>query len=80
MPLFVYRTNFSTDFTEMLRALGCPTSVSVESFRNPNFPLVANLLVWLIKRFDPDTNIKPESQTVEDRVFLIKNSAEFLVS
>jgi hypothetical protein len=42
---------FCLDFTEMLRALGYPRLVSMENFRNPNFPLVAELLQWLINRY-----------------------------
>jgi hypothetical protein len=41
------------DFIEMMRALGYPSLISMESFRSPNFPLVADLLVWLSKRFRP---------------------------
>lgn len=64
----------------MLRALGYPNLVSVESFRNPNFPLVANLLVWLVKRFDPDTDLSHEIETIDGRVNLIRRAAEFMVS
>lgn len=64
----------------MLRALGYPHLVSLESFRNPNFPLVANLLVWLVKRFDPDTDLSQEIENVEGRVSLIRGTAEFMVS
>nr|AEE61526.1 unknown [Dendroctonus ponderosae] len=63
---------------EMLRALGYPKLVSMESFRKPNFPLVADLLVWLSKRFDPDVDIPLEIATEENRVKLIRNSAQFM--
>ncbi|KAH1025179.1 hypothetical protein HUJ05_009956 [Dendroctonus ponderosae] len=56
-----------TDLLEMLRALGYPKLVSMESFRKPNFPLVADLLVWLSKRFDPDVDIPLEIATEENR-------------
>jgi len=39
-----------SDFTEMMRALGYPRLISMENFRNPNFPLVAEVLKWLVKR------------------------------
>ena len=39
-----------TDFTEMMRALGYPRLISMENFRSPNFPLVAEVLIWLVKR------------------------------
>lgn len=41
---------WSLDFTEMLRVLGFPRLVSIESFRSPNFPLVAQILQWLVSR------------------------------
>ncbi|XP_030762983.1 clusterin-associated protein 1 homolog isoform X2 [Sitophilus oryzae] len=62
----------------MLRALGYPTLVSMESFRLPNFPLVAKLLVWLTKRFDPDVDIPLEINTEDERVKLIRNCAQFM--
>ncbi|XP_057659923.1 clusterin-associated protein 1 isoform X1 [Diorhabda carinulata] len=63
---------------ETLRVLGYPNLISMESFRSPNFPLVADLLLWLSKRFDPDTNIPPGIDTEDDRVKLIRNVAEFM--
>ena len=62
----------------MTRALGYPTLISMESFRSPNFPLVANLLVWLSKRFDPDVDIPSDIETEDDRVKLIRNAAQFM--
>ncbi len=38
------------DFTEMMRALGYPRLISMENFRTPNFPLVAEILIWLVNR------------------------------
>ena len=35
----------------MMRALGYPRLISMENFRNPNFPLVAEVMRWLVKRF-----------------------------
>jgi len=39
-----------TDFTEMMRGLGYTRLISMENFRTPNFPLVAEVLAWLVKR------------------------------
>ncbi|CAH1110084.1 unnamed protein product [Psylliodes chrysocephalus] len=50
----------------------------MESFRSPNFPLVADLLIWLSKRFDPETEITPDISSEDDRVKLIRNVAEFM--
>jgi len=38
------------DFTEMMRALGYTRLISMENFRRPNFPLVAEVLIWLVQR------------------------------
>lgn len=75
----LFSKNYSIDFTEMLRALGYPNLVSLESFRNPNFHLVADLLVWLTKRFDNDINVPLHVNTEEERVALIRNVAQFMV-
>lgn len=34
----------------MMRALGYPRLISMENFRSPNFALVAEVLMWLVKR------------------------------
>lgn len=70
---------FFIDLIETLRVLGYPNLVSMESFRSPNFPLVADLLIWLSKRFDPETEITPDISSEDDRVKLIRNVAEFMV-
>lgn len=67
------------DFTEMMRVLGYPRLISIANFRVPNFPLVAEILVWLVKQFDPDIDIPNEHDTEEQRVALIRNVAEFMV-
>lgn len=40
-----------SDLAEMLRALGYPRLVSMENFHGPNFALVAELLLWLVRRW-----------------------------
>ena len=32
----------------------------MENFRQPNFPLVAEMLVWLVKRFEPSADLPTE--------------------
>jgi Clusterin-associated protein-1 len=49
------------DFTEMMRALGYPRLISVDNFRTPNFELVADILYWMVKRYDPDVSIRYNS-------------------
>ncbi|XP_050581198.1 clusterin-associated protein 1 isoform X2 [Bombus affinis] len=62
----------------MMRVLGYPRLISVGNFRLPNFPLVAEILVWLLKRFDPDADISSEHNTEEERISLIRAVAEFM--
>ena len=52
----------------------------MENFRNPNFQLVAEILIWLVKRFDPDADILLEYDTEQDRVILVRSVTEFMVS
>ncbi|XP_006615051.1 clusterin-associated protein 1 [Apis dorsata] len=66
------------NFTEIMRVLGYPRLISVGNFRLPNFPLVAEILVWLVKRFDPDTDIPSDHSTEEERISLIRAVAEFM--
>lgn len=68
------------DFTEMMRALGYNRLISMENFRTPNFPLVAEILIWLVRRFDPDADIHSEFTTEDDRVMLVRSVAQFMVS
>ncbi|XP_060521836.1 clusterin-associated protein 1 homolog isoform X3 [Cylas formicarius] len=62
----------------MLRALEYPNLISMESFRKNNFALIADILVWLAKLFDPDTHIPLEISTEDDRVKFIRNVAQFM--
>jgi len=50
----------------------------MESFREPNFKQVAEILVWLVERYDPDAGIPSDVDTESDRVFFIKNVAQFM--
>ncbi|CAH2006346.1 unnamed protein product [Acanthoscelides obtectus] len=63
---------------EMLRDLTYPKLLSMESFRTPDFSLVADLLIWLAKRFDPDYSISLDISTENERVSLIRNVSEFM--
>jgi clusterin-associated protein 1 len=60
------------NFCEMMRALGYPRLVSMENFRSPNFPLVADLLDWLLHRFEPNASIPDDITTEAQRVEFIK--------
>ncbi|XP_061849321.1 clusterin-associated protein 1 isoform X2 [Colius striatus] len=68
------------NFTEMLRALGYPRLVSMENLRTPNFVLVSEVLLWLVKRYEPQADIPPDVETEQDRVFFIKAVAQFMAT
>lgn len=68
------------NFTEMMRALGYPRLISMENFRTPNFSLVAEILTWLINRYDPTADLPTDLDTEQDRVIFIKSTAQFLAS
>ena len=58
--------------SRQMRALGYPRLISMDNFRTPNFELVADVLYWMVKRYDPETAISDEIETEDDRVtFLI---------
>ncbi|KAM9796486.1 clusterin-associated protein 1 homolog isoform 1-T2 [Syngnathus typhle] len=67
-------------FTEMMRALGYPRLISMENFRTPNFNLVAEIMLWLVKRYEPQMDIPPDVETESDRVFFIKAVAQFMAT
>lgn len=68
------------NFCEMTRVLGYPRLISVENFRQPNFPLLAELLKWLVKRYDPSADIPTEIDTESDRILFIKSVAQFMAT
>ncbi|XP_068003457.1 clusterin-associated protein 1 isoform X2 [Melanerpes formicivorus] len=68
------------NLTEMMRALGYPRLISMENFRTPNFKLVAEVLLWLVKRYEPQTDIPSDVETEQDRVFFIKAVAQFMAT
>ncbi|XP_015906678.1 clusterin-associated protein 1 [Parasteatoda tepidariorum] len=65
-------------FTEMMRALGYPRLISLENFRYPNFTLVAEILQWLVKRYDPNAELPDDVDTEQDRVIFIKSIVQFM--
>lgn len=68
------------NFTEMMRSLGYPRQISMENFRSPNFPLVAEILMWLVKRYEPNANLPHEIDTEDDRVIFIKYVSNFMAT
>jgi clusterin-associated protein 1 len=69
------------NFTESLRALGYPRLISMESFRQPNFELVADVLAWLVKRYDPASALEADQTNSEDqRVQFLKLAQQIVFS
>lgn len=68
------------NFTEMMRALGYPRLISMENFRTPNFSLVAEILQWLVLRYDPSSDIPMDVDEENDRVLFIKSVAQFMMT
>ncbi|XP_042863048.1 clusterin-associated protein 1-like isoform X2 [Penaeus japonicus] len=62
---------------EHLRSLGFTRLVSLENFSTPNFPLVAEILIWSIKMVDSDSDISDTIDCEQDRVILIRMAAVF---
>ncbi|KAM4656038.1 clusterin-associated protein 1 [Amazona ochrocephala] len=52
----------------------------MENFHTPNFMLVSEVLFWLVKRYEPQTDIPPDVETEQDRVFFIKAVAQFMAT
>uniref|UniRef100_A0A915IM93 Clusterin-associated protein 1 n=1 Tax=Romanomermis culicivorax TaxID=13658 RepID=A0A915IM93_ROMCU len=67
------------NFSEILRFLGYQRQVSIENFKTPNFQLVAEILQWFVKRFDPDHDISLQIETEQDRIIFIKTICLFLL-
>ncbi|XP_032428796.1 clusterin-associated protein 1 homolog isoform X1 [Xiphophorus hellerii] len=68
------------NFTEMMRALGYPRLISMENFTTPNFTLVAEILIWLVRRYEPHVDIPTEVDTESDRIFFIKAVVQFMAT
>lgn len=63
---------------ERMRALGCKQLVSMENFRTPNFELVAELLFWLLQRYDPETTVQDDIDTPAERMKFLQSVAQAL--
>ena len=46
----------------------------------PNFPLVAEMLVWLVRRFEPNADIPTDTDTEQDRVMLVRSVVQFMAT
>eukprot|EP00656_Telonema_subtile_P036497 TRINITY_DN404_c0_g1_i1.p1 TRINITY_DN404_c0_g1~~TRINITY_DN404_c0_g1_i1.p1 ORF type:complete len:430 (+),score=105.56 TRINITY_DN404_c0_g1_i1:89-1378(+) len=60
------------NFPEVMKSLGYHRIISIANFREPNFELVADILYWLLIRYDPNSTISDEISTETDRVKFIR--------
>lgn len=67
------------NFCEIMRSLGYHRLISVENFRTPNFELVADILDWLLHRFEPNCAIPDDISTEAHRVTFLKAVTEKVV-
>ena len=49
-------------------------------FPQPNFPLVAEMLVWLVRRFEPNADIPTDTDSEQDRVMLVRSVVQFMAT
>jgi len=68
------------NFTEMMRALGYPRLISMENFRKPNFELVADILYWMVKLYDPETTVNDHVEFENERVQFLTSIASTMAT
>ncbi|KAM3724699.1 Clusterin-associated protein [Dirofilaria immitis] len=66
------------NMVEQLRVLGYPRLVSMENFRTPNFKLIAELLEWIVHRYDAQIPLPLVIDTEQERTFFIKSAAYYI--
>jgi clusterin-associated protein 1 len=52
----------------------------MENFRTPNFELVADVLYWMVKLYDPDTTISDRVEFENERVEFLTGIASLLAA
>jgi len=68
------------NFAEIMRELGYDSVITLDNFRTPNFELVANILDFLVEKYDPSAHIDGDIDTERSRVRFIKSIVEFVYS
>jgi clusterin-associated protein 1 len=53
---------------------------SFDSFRQPNFVLVADILFFLVQRYDPSLRLSQDIETEQERVTFLKSIAEVMAT
>lgn len=78
MQTSTHVTHSTRHLAQLLRMGGYPRLVSLESFRKPNFRLLADILYWLAKRLEPSCDLSNNITTENDRVNFIRNAVALL--
>ena len=60
--------------------LGYPRMISVESFRVPNVELVADILYWLTRRYEPSAEVIYDIEHESSRVLFFRQCCEAILS
>ncbi|KAL3785985.1 hypothetical protein ACHAW5_005364 [Stephanodiscus triporus] len=61
--------------SEILRRLHYPHTISANSFKSPNFELVAGILCWMVQRLDRTIPIHETVESEDDRVQFLNSIA-----
>ncbi|ESN92319.1 hypothetical protein HELRODRAFT_194270 [Helobdella robusta] len=68
-------------FTEIMRAIGYKRLISLENFKKPNFPLLYEILKWLLSYFEPNVFLPNEDiQSCYERVKFVNFVSEFMLT
>lgn len=67
-------------FVEVMKTLGYPKAISMDSFRTPDFAMVADCLHWLVSRYDPSADLDTDISTEQKRVAFIKSATQLMLS
>jgi clusterin-associated protein 1 len=68
------------NLSEIMRQLGYSRRISMENFLQPNFQLVAEILYWMVQRYDPSADISDNIEGEDDRVNFIKSVTQLFVT
>jgi clusterin-associated protein 1 len=63
-----------------MRELGYPRPISMDNFRQPNFPLVADIMFWLVLRYDPSAKVPDDIDTEAQRVAFLTAVGQVVAS
>ncbi|CAF3481044.1 unnamed protein product [Rotaria socialis] len=65
---------------EMARVLSYPRLISMENFRQPNFRLVAEIMTWLVKQYDPLADVPADIEGEQDRVVFVRAVTQIIAT